>query len=127
MTATTSGGSRASERAQGALREAILRGELAAGARLGEVELAEQVYAQDLGFDPTTPRSSHHPNNVWALHGYHEALVRLGKTEQATVISQQLELARGRADVPIEASCLCRLIEPQPAGEFSVQLHPGRA
>jgi DNA-binding GntR family transcriptional regulator len=43
MTATTTGASRASERAQGALREAILRGELTAGSRLGEVELAERL------------------------------------------------------------------------------------
>ncbi len=44
MTATApAGASRASERAQAALREAILRGELAAGARLGEVELAERL------------------------------------------------------------------------------------
>ncbi|HEY2192703.1 MAG TPA: GntR family transcriptional regulator [Actinomycetospora sp.] len=42
-TTTTGGGSRASERAQVALRDAILRGELAAGARLGEVELAERL------------------------------------------------------------------------------------
>lgn len=42
-TTTTGGASRASERAQVALRDAILRGELAAGARLGEVELAERL------------------------------------------------------------------------------------
>lgn len=34
---------RASERATGAVRELILRGEFAAGARLGEVELAERL------------------------------------------------------------------------------------
>ena len=44
MTATVpAGASRASERVQAALREAILRGELAAGAHLGEVELAERL------------------------------------------------------------------------------------
>ena len=41
VTTTTVG--RASERAHVALREAILRGELAAGAHLGEVELAERL------------------------------------------------------------------------------------
>lgn len=41
VTTTTAG--RASERAHVALREAILRGELAAGAHLGEVELAERL------------------------------------------------------------------------------------
>lgn len=44
MTVTApAGASRASERAQAALREAILRGELAAGAHLGEVELAGRL------------------------------------------------------------------------------------
>lgn len=41
VTTTTAG--RASERAHVALREAILRGELAAGAHLGEVDLAERL------------------------------------------------------------------------------------
>ncbi|NMO92882.1 GntR family transcriptional regulator [Actinomycetospora sp. TBRC 11914] len=41
MTTTTAG--RASERAQTALRDAILRGELAPGAHLGEVDLAERL------------------------------------------------------------------------------------
>lgn len=41
MTTTTAG--RASERAQTALRDAILRGELTPGAHLGEVELAERL------------------------------------------------------------------------------------
>jgi hypothetical protein len=46
---------------------------------------------------------------VWALHGYHECLVRLGKQEQAHIIGQQLELASAVADVPVTASCACRL------------------
>jgi DNA-binding GntR family transcriptional regulator len=41
LTTTTAG--RASERAQAALRDAILRGELRPGAHLGEVELAERL------------------------------------------------------------------------------------
>ena len=45
----------------------------------GRVEEAETVYAEDLGYDPSIPRSSWHPGNVWSLHGYHECLVRLGK------------------------------------------------
>src|ERR1700761_6164124 len=44
MTATTARSpARASERAQTALRDALLRGELAAGSHLGEVELAERL------------------------------------------------------------------------------------
>jgi hypothetical protein len=43
------------------------------------------------------------------LHGYHECLNRLGKTESAAIVGQQLTLARAHADVPIESSCFCRL------------------
>ncbi len=49
------------------------------------------------------------PDNVWSLHGYHECLRRLGRDAEAEVIAQQLDLARARADVPILASCACRL------------------
>jgi len=63
----------------------------------------------DLGLDDTLPRASQHPGNAWSLHGYHECLVRLGKTEQARIIRQQLDLAAAQADVPINASCACRL------------------
>jgi tetratricopeptide (TPR) repeat protein len=75
----------------------------------GEVAEAEAVYRADLGLDDTLPRANQHPGNVWSLHGYHECLVRLGKTEQARIIRQQLDLAAGHADVPITASCACRL------------------
>jgi tetratricopeptide (TPR) repeat protein len=75
----------------------------------GRTEEAAQVYAADLGLDPTLARPCQHPRNVWSLHGYHECLQRLGRTAEATIIGQQLELARARADVPIEASCACRL------------------
>ncbi|MGE2716896.1 tetratricopeptide repeat protein [Mycolicibacterium litorale] len=75
----------------------------------GRVEEAAAVYAADLGLDPELSRSSQHPGNVWSLHGYHECLQRLGRTAEATIIGQQLALARARADVPIRASCACRL------------------
>ena len=75
----------------------------------GHVEEAAHVYAADLGLDPTLSRSSHHPNNVWSLHGYHECLRRLGRDAEAAIIGQQLELARARADVAVRASCACRL------------------
>lgn len=75
----------------------------------GRLTEAEAVYRADLGLDPTVPRSHQHPNNVWALHGYHECLRRLGKTDSAEIIGQQLTLALAHADVPIESSCLCRL------------------
>ena len=75
----------------------------------GEVERAEAVYAADLGLDATLGRACQHPSNVWSLHGYHECLERLGKTETARMVKQQLDLAIARADVPIQASCFCRL------------------
>jgi tetratricopeptide (TPR) repeat protein len=75
----------------------------------GEVELAEAVYAADLGLDATLGRACQHPGNVWSLHGYHECLTRLGKDEAARIVGQQLALASARADVPVRASCACRM------------------
>jgi tetratricopeptide (TPR) repeat protein len=73
------------------------------------VEEAEAVYRADLGLDGTLARACQHPGNVWSLHGYHECLTRLGKQEQAGIIGQQLTIAAARADVPVTASCYCRL------------------
>ncbi|OAN35770.1 tetratricopeptide repeat protein [Mycolicibacterium iranicum] len=73
------------------------------------VEEAAAVYAADLGLDPTLSRPCQHPGNVWSLHGYHECLTRLGRDAEAVIIVKQLELASARADVPITASCACRL------------------
>ena len=75
----------------------------------GRVEDAAAVYAADLGLDPTLSRPCQHPGNVWSLHGYHECLRRLGRDDEAVIIGHQLELAVARADVPILASCACRL------------------
>ena len=77
----------------------------------GRVEVAAEVYAADLGVDGTLSRACQHPGNVWSLHGYHECLQRLGRTAEAASIGQQLELAKAHADVPILASCACRLRE----------------
>lgn len=81
----------------------------------GRVEEAEAVYRADLGLDDTLPRPSRHPGNVWALNGFHECLVRLGKTGEAQIVSHQLTLATALADVPINASCFCRLNTPGPS------------
>ena len=75
----------------------------------GRVEEAEEVYRADLGLDDTLPRACQHPENVWALHGYHECLVRLGKHDLADMVKPRLDLAAARADVPIKASCYCRM------------------
>jgi tetratricopeptide (TPR) repeat protein len=75
----------------------------------GHVAEAAAVYEADLGLDPTLARSCQHPNNVWSLHGYHECLQRMGRSAEAQIISRQLDLAKARADVPITASCACRM------------------
>ncbi|ODM14833.1 hypothetical protein SI65_09827 [Aspergillus cristatus] len=42
------------------------------------VEEAADAYRADLGLESLLGRAHHHPNNVWALQGYFECLVRLG-------------------------------------------------
>ncbi|MGW0737041.1 hypothetical protein [Streptomyces sp. NPDC002851] len=83
----------------------------------GRVAQAEAVYRADLGLDGTLPRALQHPGNVWALHGLHECLERQGKTGEAQIIGQQLKIAAALADVPIEASCFCRLEAVSAAAE----------
>ena len=73
------------------------------------VEEAAAVYSADLGFDPTLARACQHPDNVWSLSGYHECLERLGKKSEATMVKQRLDIALGRTDLPVKASCYCRL------------------
>jgi tetratricopeptide (TPR) repeat protein len=75
----------------------------------GYLEQAIVVYRADLGLDTSLIRPRRHPNNVWSLQGYYECLVRLGKGDEAAAIEQQVQLALAVADVPIKASCLCRL------------------
>ena len=75
----------------------------------GQIEEAEAVYRADLGLDGTLSRACQHPDNVWSLHGLHECLSRLGRKAEAEIVAQRLHLASARADVPIRASCYCRL------------------
>ncbi|KAK0725846.1 hypothetical protein B0H67DRAFT_571714 [Lasiosphaeris hirsuta] len=72
------------------------------------VEEAVDVYAADLGFSDLLPRALQHRGNVWALHGYYEGLVKLGREAEARVVKPSLELAVAGADVPIKSSCFCR-------------------
>jgi tetratricopeptide (TPR) repeat protein len=74
----------------------------------GRIEDAAAVYKADLGFDDTLPRARQHPNNVWALRGYHESLITLGRKDEAEIIGQQLRIALAVADVSVNASCYCR-------------------
>ena len=75
----------------------------------GHVVEAEAVYRADLGIDAVTTRSTQHPNNVWSLHGYAECLRQQGKTAELSIIEPALTLALARTDVPIHASCCCRI------------------
>ncbi|KAL4893909.1 hypothetical protein BDV59DRAFT_192717 [Aspergillus ambiguus] len=45
----------------------------------GRVAEAAEVYAEDLGFTDRLAGTHRHPNNAWALHGYHECLCRSTK------------------------------------------------
>jgi tetratricopeptide (TPR) repeat protein len=74
----------------------------------GHVEDAAREYRADLGLDTSLIRPRRHPKNVWALQGYHECLIRMGRVEDAAVIEPALRLAMAVADVPIRASCFCR-------------------
>ncbi|KAF2083993.1 TPR domain protein [Saccharata proteae CBS 121410] len=74
----------------------------------GRLEEAAEAYCADLGLGGTMPRARWHPNNVWALQGLAECWTRLGRTEQASLLQPQLNLALSIADVPIRSSCFCR-------------------
>ncbi|KZL87247.1 tpr domain protein [Colletotrichum incanum] len=74
----------------------------------GHVEEAATAYAEDLGLNEGLVRAHQHPNNVWALHGYHESLVLLGRTDEAKIIEKQLTIAAAGADVLVSSSCFCR-------------------
>ena len=72
------------------------------------IEEAQAVYRADLGLDNVVIRAGQHPDNVWSLHGYYECLTRQGKTNEAELVKQRLDLALARSDVEITASCCCR-------------------
>ncbi|KAJ5901756.1 Tetratricopeptide-like helical [Penicillium taxi] len=72
------------------------------------VEEAIKVYSADLGIDTSLPRALRHPNNVWALRGYHECLTRLGRKAEARILLPQMRQAVAMADIPIRGSCFCR-------------------
>ena len=72
------------------------------------VEEAAAVYSADLGIDTSLPRALRHPGNVWASHGYHECLVKMGRKHEARTMLPQLKINLAWADVPIKSSCFCR-------------------
>ncbi len=75
----------------------------------GRVAEAEAIYRSDLGLDGTLSRACQHPDNLWSLHGLHECLTRRGEKVEAALIKQRLDLALARSEVPVKASCFCRI------------------
>ena len=75
----------------------------------GRVGEAADVYRADLGYDASLSRACQHPENVWSLHGYHECMERLGRHAEAAIVGQKLRIAEARTDMPVTASCFCRL------------------
>lgn len=66
----------------------------------GRVDEAERVYRDDLRL---------HPDNGWSLHGLAECLRRSGRASAAAATDARFRSAWSRADVPLRASCFCRL------------------
>jgi tetratricopeptide (TPR) repeat protein len=75
----------------------------------GRVAEAEAVYRSDLGLDGKLSRACQHLDNLWSLHGLHECLTRRGDAAEAALIKQRLDLAMARSEVPVKASCFCRM------------------
>lgn len=84
----------------------------------GHVEDAAEVYRADLGIDgeKSLPRALQHRENVWALSGYYECLLRLERKgtdadgeDERKAVREKLERASEGADVDVWTSCFCRL------------------
>ena len=74
----------------------------------GQVEEAIIHYQDDLGIGNRLPRCTQHPDNIWALHGYHECLMKLGRTAEAAAIKPRLDELLEQSDIEISSSCCCR-------------------
>ena len=74
----------------------------------GQVDEAITHYEDDLGVGNRLPRCVQHPDNIWALHGYHECLNRLGRVDEAAAIKPRLDELVQNADIEIKSSCCCR-------------------
>lgn len=74
----------------------------------GRYSEALEIYEEDLGYGGSLPRALQHPKNVWALHGCHECLTKLGYSEKAAAIKKELDDALKNTDIPIKSSCFCR-------------------
>lgn len=75
----------------------------------GHIREAYEVYREDLGFSDKIIRSAKHFDNVWALRGFYECLVRLGRNQEAELVKPRLDMANALADNTRQVSCMCRL------------------
>ncbi|KAJ2977363.1 hypothetical protein NQ176_g4416 [Zarea fungicola] len=75
----------------------------------GRLSEAEEIYKQDLGLSKNLPRRKSRPNNVWGWQGLYECYLRSGKQEEALKIKSRHDDAMALADIPVAASCFCRL------------------
>jgi tetratricopeptide (TPR) repeat protein len=83
----------------------------ALGALLLEQDHVEEAlihYQDDLGIGNRLPRCTQHPDNIWALHGYHECLIRLGRHDEAAAVIPRLDELILQSDSEIKSSCCCR-------------------
>ena len=64
----------------------------------GEFAEAESVYREDLKL---------YKNNLWSLLGLHQSLKQQQKTEEAELVHASFQTASARADIKIQASCMC--------------------
>ena len=94
----------------------------ALGALLAEQGMygeAEAVYRADLGYDRSIPRCCQHPDNVWALQGLVECVEQGGDANEHRLLRQRIDIAKARADVPIESACYCRTAVQLPVEQDS--------
>ena len=83
----------------------------ALGALLLEQDHVDEAlihYEDDLGIGNRLPRCAQHPDNIWALHGYHECLRRIGRDDEAAAIRPRLDAMIRNSDIEIKSSCCCR-------------------
>ena len=77
-------------------------------AEQGRFQEAEAAFRADLGYDQSLPRCCQHPDNVWALQGLFECVEKAGVNHERQILRQKLDMAKARADVPIDSACFCR-------------------
>ena len=74
----------------------------------GHFDEAEEIYRDDLGLSRRIQRCAQHPDNVWALHGLVECLLRRGEKVELPAVQTKLATALEFADISITSSCMCR-------------------